>query len=225
MVPGLSVGEHEATRLMYDTMAQLVGDTKYPDTWYNVLTSQCTVTRLFTRRWAERQECFSRISPGLLDTMDLAWQVHRVAVQRFWSLADLGARRSFYQSPNNVKHPFTNTNQPGHDSILGDEGSEGGHVDRVPRPGHQVVRGQLHRAARPRHRHLGALQLRLQPGLRQVTGATCHVCQYTCPCPGWWWRCAVRRTGPWGRWTSGGLQRHSLLVSLICSSYSSCKIH
>ena len=33
MVPGLSVGEHEATRLMYDTMAQLVGDTKYPDTW------------------------------------------------------------------------------------------------------------------------------------------------------------------------------------------------
>ena len=42
MVPGLSVGEHEATRLMYDTMAQLVGDTKYPDTWYNVLTSvQC----------------------------------------------------------------------------------------------------------------------------------------------------------------------------------------
>ena len=39
VVPGLSVGEHEATRLMYDTMAQLVGDTKYPDTWYNVLTS------------------------------------------------------------------------------------------------------------------------------------------------------------------------------------------
>ena len=42
LVPGLSVGEHEATRLMYDTMAQLVGDPAYPDTWYNVLTSaQC----------------------------------------------------------------------------------------------------------------------------------------------------------------------------------------
>ena len=73
LVPGLSVGEHEATRLMYDTMAQLVGDPAYPDTWYNVLTSaQCPHS---TRRWAERQECFSRISPGLLDTMDLAWQV------------------------------------------------------------------------------------------------------------------------------------------------------
>ena len=33
LVPGLSVGEHEATRLMYDTMAQLVGDPAYPDTW------------------------------------------------------------------------------------------------------------------------------------------------------------------------------------------------
>ena len=33
LVPGLSVGEYEATRLMYDTMAQLVGDPAYPDTW------------------------------------------------------------------------------------------------------------------------------------------------------------------------------------------------
>ena len=49
LVPGLSVGEHEATRLMYDTMAQLVGDTKYPDTWYNVLTSVHSVQTVHTQ--------------------------------------------------------------------------------------------------------------------------------------------------------------------------------
>ena len=46
------------TRYMYDTMSQLVGDQMYPDTW-----------------WVERQQCFDKISPGLIDTLDLAWQV------------------------------------------------------------------------------------------------------------------------------------------------------
>ena len=46
------------TRYMYDTMSQLVGDQMYPDTW-----------------WTERQQCFDKISPGLIDTLDLAWQV------------------------------------------------------------------------------------------------------------------------------------------------------
>ena len=26
-------------------------------------------------RWNERQECFDKLSPNLIDTMDLAWQV------------------------------------------------------------------------------------------------------------------------------------------------------
>ena len=43
---------------MYDSMAQLVGDDFYPESW-----------------WLERNECFNKISPGLVDTLDLAWKV------------------------------------------------------------------------------------------------------------------------------------------------------
>ena len=45
-------------RTMYDSMAQLVGDDFYPESW-----------------WLERNECFNKISPGLVDTLDLAWKV------------------------------------------------------------------------------------------------------------------------------------------------------
>jgi len=60
-----ALGDDVTTRLMYDSMAQLVGDASYPDNW-----------------WNERQECFDRLSPNLIDTMDLAWQ----GMIKYWEL-------------------------------------------------------------------------------------------------------------------------------------------
>ena len=51
-------GEESVTRAMYDSMAQLVGEPAYPELW-----------------WSERQTCFQKISPGLSDTLELAWKV------------------------------------------------------------------------------------------------------------------------------------------------------
>ena len=53
-----SSAENNVTRAMYDSMAQLVGESSYPDLW-----------------WSQRQTCFHSISPGLSDTLDLAWKV------------------------------------------------------------------------------------------------------------------------------------------------------
>ena len=66
----LSVGTCRAsdvtTRLMYDSMAKLVGDNEgYPESW-----------------WMERRECFSTISPTLIDTLDLAWQ----GMVQYWEM-------------------------------------------------------------------------------------------------------------------------------------------
>jgi len=49
--------DDSVTRMMYDSMTMLVGEETYPESW-----------------WLERQECFNKISPGLIDTLDLAWQ-------------------------------------------------------------------------------------------------------------------------------------------------------
>jgi len=57
MVVQSVAGADVITRMMYDTMSQLVGESKYPDNW-----------------WHERQHCFNSISPTLIDTLDLAWQ-------------------------------------------------------------------------------------------------------------------------------------------------------
>ena len=46
------------TRAMYDSMSQLVGESSYPDLW-----------------WDQRQTCMDTISPGLSDTLERAWQV------------------------------------------------------------------------------------------------------------------------------------------------------
>ena len=66
----LSVGTCRAsdvtTRLMYDSMARLVGDSDgYPESW-----------------WMERQECFNSISPTLIDSLDLAWQ----GMVQYWEM-------------------------------------------------------------------------------------------------------------------------------------------
>ena len=53
-----SSGESSLTRALYDSMAQLVGEQVYPDLW-----------------WDQRQTCFNNISPGLSDTLELAWKV------------------------------------------------------------------------------------------------------------------------------------------------------
>ena len=53
-----SSADQSVTRSMYDSMAQLVGETSYPDLW-----------------WSERQTCFDSLSPGLSNTMEKAWKV------------------------------------------------------------------------------------------------------------------------------------------------------
>ena len=44
------------TRTMYDSMAQLVGDSQYPTAW-----------------WEEREECLALTSPLLEERLELAW--------------------------------------------------------------------------------------------------------------------------------------------------------
>ena len=55
------------TRMMYDSMSMLVGEDTYPESL-----------------WIERQECFNKISPGLIDTLDLAWQVKQLCPELFF---------------------------------------------------------------------------------------------------------------------------------------------
>ena len=69
---GLS--NNNVTRQMYDGMSQLVGDNSYSDSWWKKSNQKANKSVQFNR-WNERQECFNRISPGLTDTLDLAWQV------------------------------------------------------------------------------------------------------------------------------------------------------
>ena len=52
-----AICDDTVTRMMYESMSMLVEDDTYPESW-----------------WMERQECFNKISPGLIDTLDLAWQ-------------------------------------------------------------------------------------------------------------------------------------------------------
>ena len=53
------------TRAMYDSMSQLVGESSYPDLW-----------------WDQRQTCMDTISPGLSDTLELAWQ----GMVKYWDI-------------------------------------------------------------------------------------------------------------------------------------------
>ena len=45
------------TRDMYNSMSRLMGETMYPESW-----------------WQERSECFEQLSPELADTMEKAWE-------------------------------------------------------------------------------------------------------------------------------------------------------
>ena len=65
-------GEATVSRAMYDSMAQLVGEQAYPDLW-----------------WDQRQTCFEKISPGLSDTLELAWQ----GMVKYW---DIGGVKEDY---------------------------------------------------------------------------------------------------------------------------------
>lgn len=80
------------TRLMYDSMARLVGDTDgYPESW-----------------WMERQECFNTISPTLIDTLDLAWQ----GMIQYWEMG--GQRGDFWYKCDEFRWFENNcTMQPG----------------------------------------------------------------------------------------------------------------
>ena len=68
MVEGEGEGETSVTRLMYDSMAQLVGEPGYPETW-----------------WEERQSCLSSISPGLPDSLERAW----LGMIQYWEMGGL----------------------------------------------------------------------------------------------------------------------------------------
>ena len=56
LVEGEGEGEESITRRMYDSMAQLVGQSQYPDTW-----------------WGERQQCLTSLGPDMTDQLELAW--------------------------------------------------------------------------------------------------------------------------------------------------------
>ena len=58
-------GKMTMTRLMYDTMSQLVGEPVYPDTW-----------------WEERERCLSSISPRLTDSLERAW----LGMIQYWEM-------------------------------------------------------------------------------------------------------------------------------------------
>ena len=61
-------GEMRMTRLMYDSMSQLVGEPGYPETW-----------------WEERQSCLSSISPRLADSLEQAW----LGMIQYWEMGGL----------------------------------------------------------------------------------------------------------------------------------------
>ena len=65
-------GEESVTRAMYDSMAQLVGEPAYPDLW-----------------WDQRQTCMDKLSPGLSETLELAWQ----GMVKYW---DIGGVKEDY---------------------------------------------------------------------------------------------------------------------------------
>ena len=70
MVVGVGEGEERMvmTRMMYDSMSQLVGDPSYPDTW-----------------WDERDRCLSSISPSLTASLERAWQ----GMIQYWEMGGL----------------------------------------------------------------------------------------------------------------------------------------
>ena len=63
------------TRTMYDSMAQLVGDSEYPTTW-----------------WEEREECLALTSPLLEERLELAW----LGLLQYWQ--ESGAVGDVWQS-------------------------------------------------------------------------------------------------------------------------------
>ena len=58
-------GETRMSRMMYDSMSQLVGEPGYPDTW-----------------WEEREQCLPSISPRLTDSLEQAW----LGMIQYWEM-------------------------------------------------------------------------------------------------------------------------------------------
>ena len=61
-------GETRMSRMMYDSMSQLVGEPGYPDTW-----------------WEERQQCLTSISPRLTYSLEQAW----LGMIQYWEMGGL----------------------------------------------------------------------------------------------------------------------------------------
>ena len=61
-------GETRMSRMMYDSMSQLVGEPGYPDTW-----------------WEEREQCLTSISPRLTDSLEQAW----LGMIQYWEMGGL----------------------------------------------------------------------------------------------------------------------------------------
>ena len=77
---GSIAADDVTTRLMYDSMAKVVGENSYPENWYNITYLNINIHYQYIihliLRWSEREICFNQISPSLIDTLNLGWQVN-----------------------------------------------------------------------------------------------------------------------------------------------------
>ena len=92
MVAGEGEGKMTMTRMMYDSMSQLVGEPSYPDTW-----------------WAERESCLSSISSRLTSSLEKAW----LGMIQYWEMG--GLERDPWRSCHHQAKWFESncTQQPG----------------------------------------------------------------------------------------------------------------
>ena len=82
---GSIAADDVTTRLMYDSMAKVVGENSYPENWYNITHLNINIHSIEFNsiihsklRWSEREICFNQISPSLIDTLNLGWQVNNI---------------------------------------------------------------------------------------------------------------------------------------------------
>ena len=104
---GSIAADDVTTRLMYDSMAKVVGENSYPENWYNITYLNINIHYQYiihsTLRWSERDICFNQISPSLIDTLNLGWQVnHRIKFIKILTSSKILS--------------------PGYDKILGNKG-------------------------------------------------------------------------------------------------------
>ena len=92
LLPVVVVGEESITWRMYDSMAKLVGEPGYPDTW-----------------WAEREQCLTSLAPDMRERLDLAW----LAMITYWEVG--GADQDGWKSCDEQQRWFESncTYQPG----------------------------------------------------------------------------------------------------------------